>query len=383
MLTSQIQSAIFKPSPVIRLMAFCWLIIKLFCYKLWLANRDFPLVPVHDILLTAPPFVHSFFFAMMLFALSALVFFPSKKWLIVLFMVAELGSCLLDQNRWKPWEYQFMFMLLPVVFLQDEKRIKICWQIIIVGLYFFSGLSKCNSGFILRVWNALILHEWMGITSQNPWVYRLGYALPLIEMAAGIALLFYRTRKFAVAILCLMHIMLFIMLGPPAGNYTNAIWPWNLLMIFLLLYLFYSNYFEMAVLKQKQLLVWAIALCWWVMPWLNLAGYWDDYFSAVLYSGKSQNLYICTSNIKTKTNYRLYFKRTSNEQPCDSMLSVSEWGMQTMNIVPNPEERVYRSIIRQWKLKNDSSGSDRFFILYPKHTKIRWLEIKVNALLFK
>ncbi len=360
---------------MVRCIAACWLITKLLCHKLWLADRLFPLVPVHDILYKVPNNIHLFLFAVMLISLAALMLFPQKKWICTVMIIAEIVSCLLDQNRWKPWEYQFMFMLLPLVFLKDEKKIKICWQIIIVGLYFFSGLSKCNSGFILRVWNTLVLHEWMGITTQNPWVYRLGYAMPLIEMAAGIALLFYQSRKFAVGILCLMHVMLFIMLGPPAGNYTNVIWPWNLLMIFLLLYLFYINHFDMAVLKQKQLLVWAIALFWWVIPWLNLIGYWDDYFSAVLYSGKSQNLYICTSNIKTKTNYALYFKATSNKQPCNSMLSVSEWSMQTINVVPNPEERVYQSIIRQWKLKNDSSGTDRFFILYPKHTKTRWVEI--------
>ena len=360
---------------MVRCIAACWLITKLLCHKLWLANRLFPLVPVHDILYKVPNNIHLFLFAVMLISLAALMIFPQKKWICTVMIIAEIVSCLLDQNRWKPWEYQFMFMLLPLVFLKDEKRIKICWQIIIVGLYFFSGLSKCNSGFILRVWNALVLHEWMGITTQNPWVYRLGYAMPLIEMAAGIALLFYRSRKFAVGILCLMHVMLFIMLGPPAGNYTNVIWPWNLLMIFLLLYLFYINHFDIAVLKQKQLLVWAIALFWWVIPWLNLIGYWDDYFSAVLYSGKTQSLYICTSNVKTKTNYALYFIAPGNKQPCNSMLSVSEWSMQTINVVPNPEERVYQSIIRQWKLKNDSSGTDRFFILYPKHTKTRWVEI--------
>ena len=84
---------------------------------------------------------------------------------------------------------------------------------------------------------------------------------------------------------------------------------------------------------------------------------------------------ITLDNVKTKTNYALYFIAPGNKQPCDSMLSVSEWSMQTINVVPNPQERVYQSIIRQWKLKNDSSGTDRFFILYPKHTKTRWVEI--------
>lgn len=375
MLYPRTQQGIFRPSLIMRLLAFCWLIIKLLCYKLWLANRPFPLVPVHESLLGIPNSIHSVFFAVILFALLALLFFPDKKWLYFLLITAEIASCLLDQNRWKPWEYQFMFMLLPLVFLKDEKKIKISWQIIVVGLYFFSGLSKCNSGFILRVWNYLMLHEWMGITTQNPWVYRLGYLMPLIEMAAGIALLFNRSRKWAVWILSFMHVMLIIMLGPPAGMYYNVIWPWNLLMIFILIHLFYRNNFDFLLLKQKRLLVWLIAFFWWVMPWLNLTGYWDDYFSSSLYSGKTQSLYICTSNMKIRKAYVAYFKATSNDQACDSMLSVYEWSMHTMNVAPNPEQRIYRSIIHQWTLRNDTAGTDRFFILFPKHSKKRWQEI--------
>jgi len=221
----------------------------------------------------------------------------------------------------------------------------------------------------------LILHEWIGITTQNPWIFRLGYLLPLIEMTAAIALLFNPSRKWAIYLLGIMHVLLIMMLGPPAGYYNGVIWPWNVLMIFVLIPLFYSNCFDMAIFKQKQWLVWGIAFFWWVIPWLNLAGLWDDYFSAVLYSGKSQSLYICTSNVKTKKNYARCFTGTSLGQPCDTMLSVTTWSMQTMNIIPYPEERVYRSIIRQWKLKNDPAGADRFFILYPKHSKERWVEI--------
>ena len=370
------QRTAFNPALVTRLICLCLLIIKLLCYKLWIAERDFPLVPVHEILLRAPGFVHSFLFAAILFALLALIFFPSKKWLIILFIAAQSGSFLLDQNRWKPWEYQFMFMLLPLVFLKDEKKIKICWQIIFVGLYFFSGAGKCNSGFILRIWNYLMLQQWMGINTQDPWIYRLGYAMPLIEMAAAIGLLFNRSRKPAVVVLCLMHLMLFTMLGPPAGHYYNVIWPWNVLMIFLLIHLFYSNSFDLGMLKQKQVLIWFTALFWWFMPWLNLTGHLDDHFSSALYSGKGQSLYICTSNVKTKKAYAAYFIATGHNQPCDTMLSVNAWSMQAMNVAPNPEQRVYRSIIRQWTLQNDPAGADRFFIMHPKFSKERWMEIK-------
>ena len=362
---------------LVRSLALCWIITKLLCYKLWFANRLFPLVPIHDSLLEIPNTVHILFFSITLVSLLALLIFPGKKWLAIVIIISEILSCLLDQNRWKPWEYQFLFMLLPIIFYNDEKKIKLNWQLIVAGLYFFSGLSKFNHGFVTQVWKEMILHQWLGVSTFNPWFIRLGWLLPLIEMAAGIALFFNKSRKAAVIILCVMHLFLLLLLGPLGTHFKDAvILPWNILMPILLIHLFYKSEFDLQQLKQKHLLAWVTILFWWILPWLNLIGYWDNYFSSVLYSGKTQHLYICTSNINSKSIFQKDIVRTSIPSPCDSMISVFQWSQNEINVAPNSELRVIRSIVRQWESKYDSAGADRFFIYHPKFSAEKWVELR-------
>jgi hypothetical protein len=358
-------------SLVARLLACCWLITKLISCKLWLTNRLFPLVPIHD-RLVAPGFIHLVLFAASVIALVILCFRPRIKTAATVLLITELGSCLLDQNRWQPWEYQFIFMLLPLVLLADENRIQTCWQIILVGLYFFSGLSKLNQKFIMQGWNGMIVRDWLGYTIEHTWMYRLGYLMPLIEMGAALALLFSKSRKTGVVLLCVMHGFILLMFGPAGLNINIVLWHWNILMPFLVFILFYRNLVNYAVLKQKQALAWLTLFCWWVIPWLNLFGYMDDFFAGKLFSGKTQYLFICTANPHTKRIFAPYYASSSTSAVCDSSISVFKWGIQEMNVPPNPEMRIFKKIIQQWEQKYDSTASDTFMILNPKYTEEKW-----------
>lgn len=294
-------------------------------------------------------------------------------------VILEISSCLLDQNRWQPWEYQFLLMTAVYAFFASEKKVKTGWQIIIMGLYFFSGISKFNHGFILKVWNDLILHQWLGLTVQNQLIYRMGYLLPLIEIFAAIGLIFNRSRKPAVIMLCLMHVFNLLLLGPLGLDLDSfVIWPWNILMPFLLLFLFYKNIFEHSPLMQKPIGLWFIALLCWILPWLNLAGYWDDYLSFTLYSGKTQHLFICISDpaIKHQFHDRLVLSKSS--QVCDSTLSIYKWSLQELKVSPNPELRVYKEIIRQWEKNYDTTATDKFILFSPKFSSKRWVILPPN-----
>lgn len=294
-------------------------------------------------------------------------------------LIAEICSCLLDQNRWQPWEYQFIFMLLPLVFIKEENRIITCWQVILVGLYFFSGLSKLNHKFILQGWNGMILNEWMGYTVRNSWVSRLGYLIPLMEMFAALGLLFNRGRKLGVVLLCAMHVFILIMFGPVGLNINISLWPWNTVMPFLLLLLFYHKSFNWPAGIHKRPMVWLTVFCWWVLPWLNLAGYLDDFFSAKLFSGKTQYLFICTQNPDSKKIFKNYFTSSSTSPACDSSISVFNWGIQEMHVPPNPELRIYKKIMLQWQLKYDTAHADKFMILNPKFSENKWVLIPAKS----
>jgi hypothetical protein len=291
-----------------------------------------------------------------------MVLFPGRK-LAAVIIILEVVSCILDQNRWQPWEYQFIFMMAGMAFYANEKNVSRSWQVIIASLYFFSGLSKCNSAFIHDIWQNLLLGQWLGISSSDPWILRFGYVLPLVEMAAGVGLLFLRTRKPAVFLLAGMHVLVLLVLGPTGLQVNQVIWPWNILLPVLLFLLFYKSAFEFDAAFMRHRLTWVIVLSWCILPWLQLVGYWDKYLSAVLYSGGITQLYICTNDERVKQSMQDYMEDKFWVIPCSPVLSAYTWGMKEMNTAPYPEPRIYKRMILEWKKTHP--GDARFFLFTP------------------
>lgn len=345
---SSLRLPVLNSSFLLKLVCACWLVTKLICYKLWLAGRFFPLVPVHDALQQVPPIMHSLLFAVSLGCMLLVWIFPNRKVAVIL-LLSELLSCMLDQNRWQPWEYQFICMLGAFVFITDEKKRVQAWQIIMVGIYFFSGLSKCSSYFIHNVWDYLFLRELAGIHNAGRWLLRAGYALPLLEMLAAAALCFKPTRKAAVWFLCAMHLLNLLVFGPAGININAVIWPWNVLMPFLLIGLFYNSslhLFERPALKPVYTML--MLLAWWMLPWLQLAGLWDRYLSGVLYSGRNEQLFICTNDLGASYRLANCITIAGKGMDCNTAISTYKWGMQEMNTAPYPETRVFKAIAASW-----------------------------------
>ncbi len=350
-----------RPLLILRLTLLAWIIMKICSYPLWTGSRPFPLVPVHELLLQVPFYWHMVLLWGSLFCMGCFIFFPFKKLLWVI-LVFELLSCLLDQNRWQPWEYQFIFMLAAYLLLQAATFVFTGWQIILAGLYFFSGLAKLQPAFIHDIWNSLILRNWLGIYTNNAGVFRMGYALPLVEMFAALCLCFGRLKKTGIWLLCGMHVMVLVMFGPLGLNRNPVIWPWNLLMPLLLVLLFYLQSF----LPQRSFFAkafsWVIVACFCVLPWLQLAGRWDRYLSFTIYSGGVPHLYICTSDMAALQSMGKYMGSIRNGMiPCRAPVSTFEWGSRAMNTAPYPEKRVFKSISRQWK-KQFPHAAVKFYI---------------------
>ena len=347
---------------LLRAMFVCWATMQLLCYPLWHGLRDFPLVPVWDLLLKLPWYLNDFLFYAGLGSMLLLLWKPNRKWATVLFVLL-LISCLLDQNRWQPWHYQFMWMLAAYVFLQKEKQVVLAWQIILVSVYFFSGLSKLQPAFIHDIWNYLFLQSWVGISSNNEWLWRAGYLVPIAEMGFALLLLTGRFRKFGVVGLITMHLLLLVWLGPFGLNINKVIWPWNIVMTYFLLGLFYHRkmdvFFPFFRLTFIRLMF--VACC--VLPWLSIGGYWDRYLSFAMYSGGVPHMYICNNNNTVLMKYAPYMSKRSNRMlPCDFPIPVSNWAMATMFSIPNPEKRVFAAIAQQWKAKHPDAGAS--FYLY-------------------
>src|SRR6185312_9041869 len=144
------------------------------------------------------------------FLLIILLFRPPNKYLLTGLLAADVFSCLLDQNRWQPWEYQYLFIIfIFMVNFNRQKIIPIAISFILVFTYIYSGLGKLNAGFLETTWTTTILKHFFKAPASfvnNQWLYLAGYLLGTVELLAGSGLLFSKTKKTSAIVLILIHL---------------------------------------------------------------------------------------------------------------------------------------------------------------------------------
>lgn len=352
----------------------CWASMKLLSFELWMGDRSYPLAPITESLQNAPLVFHAILFWTSIFLMVVSCIKTNRRLLLILFLL-EITSCLLDQNRWQPFEYQFLLMLLPLIYYNNEKRIwKQSWQIIVIGVYFFSGIFKLHNGFIYEVWNNLFLFQWLGIETNNIWILRVGYLLGIVEALAAVLLLFKTTRKSGVCLLLIMHLMLLVALGPLGLNKNDAIWPWNIFMPVLLLFLFKNTLPVFTFEMIRKPLITFVIICSCLLPWLNFAGKWDDFLSFKMFTGGLPKLYICTSSKNLQPDYT--YPVDKKIIPCSYAVNTFSWGFKSLHATPNPAKRIMIAFAKNWK-KNHPQDEAVFYVYYSGF-KANWELLEID-----
>ena len=197
--------------------AICWLAAKIIGWKIWVTARTFPVIAPFNFLNNIPSILHSIFFSCSVALLLLLVIKPANKTFQCSLLFSELCSCLLDQNRWQPWQYLYLIILF--IFILNKKKaatIVTCFTVILGTIYMYSGFHKFNDTFLNSRWSTMILKRFFKIPALAyiiSWIYYSGYILPVIESFAGISLLFSKTRKAAVITLRVCNFLSYYSLG--------------------------------------------------------------------------------------------------------------------------------------------------------------------------
>jgi len=316
--------------------------------KLWISTRYYPLVPiVHGL----PPlrFPLDYICAGMLFLLTWSIGFASRpRPYIVGFAALLLFLALYDQNRWQPWVYLYLFMLLSLACFSwnsddlrgQEDTLNMC-RLIVGANYFYSGLQKMNPHFANvgvisllgpRGGHLPLLHVW-------PWV------MAAIEASIGIGLL---TRKYRnLAVVCGIFMHLFILFSCVVILHWNSVvWPWNVTMIALLILLFWKAEFSFidVIWRNPMPLQKVVLVLFVVMPFLSFFGWWDSYLSSSLYSAN-----VAEANVlfrgPVKSQLPMPLRRYVKELPAATdILNIRDWSIGELNVPPYPALRVYRAI---------------------------------------
>lgn len=366
---------------VTRLICFFWLIAKAMSWKVWLSDRIFPVVSPFEFLVAPSP-VHLLLYILSLIAIAVLLIFPTQRKIQVSIIVIELLSCLLDQNRWQPWEYQYIFIIFALfINYKDPKKAVSSIAFIFIAVYFFSGIGKINPAFAQSIRFKIILSE---IFPSHAWVYEwitfhAGYVFGAIEAILGIGLLFRATIKIAAILLIVMHLLILIAFGPFGLNYDIIIWPWNVLMILILNVYFIQKPFLIFSIKAIALQQnYIVILCFGILPVLNFFGKWDFFLSASLFSSKTPDMYICIHDSAISKELEPIAGPFKRSFICDSsaaFINVRTWSFNEIMVPAYPEIRVYKDIKKQ--LLKRYPALDATFIVYEyKNGKKEKIELK-------
>lgn len=349
--------------------ALFWLIAKLISWNLWTGKRLFPLVPVFEFLNELPFWYHDILFFISLVCLGVLVIKPTKT-IAGILTFSELFSALGDQNRWQPWEYQYLFILFLFLLNKNQPlNFRSAVRLILISIYLFSGISKLNDGFLHSIWSGMLLRQYFGIiqvTSKTPFLYYAGFSVGFLEIICATGLLFKRSAGWSAGVLTGIHCFILLVLGPLGINYNAVIWPWNIAMIGYLYILFMHR--SLDHLRWNDFKAgWnkLVIACWFILPSFNLFGWWDNYLSSVLYSGKLNDMVICIKNEASifAKPFEPYFIH-DYKQLCDGdkMISVTKWAMKEMKVPVYPERRIFLKIEKSLKQKYNLSDS-RYFLV--------------------
>jgi hypothetical protein len=333
--------------------------MKAISLKLWLKERNYPLVPVVDF----PSWLHMVLLALF-FLLAVWIFIkPANKILLMVIIATESFSILGDQNRLQPWHYQFICSFFAIAFNANRQKALQAIVLITVSTYLFSSIQKMHPGFIHSVWSVHILRYFAGLPQdiiQHPLVQVAGYLVPLIEFCGAVGLLFNRTVRPAAWLLIGMHIFVLIFLGPLGINYNVVVWPWNLQMIILIRILFLKNQVLLQPAVYKSAANYVIAFFWIVMPIAGCFGYWDKFLSSGMYSGKNKikQFYFEDRKMIPAALKKYAFYSTEN---ASARIVPTDWTMNELNVAAITEPRVLKSVIKQ--LNERFAAGGELFVL--------------------
>ncbi len=325
-----------------------WLIAKIIGWKLWVGDRLFPLAPPLEFLQKIPAEIHWILLVASAAFLIATAAKPSIKFFQYGLITVEILSCLLDQNRWHPWEYFYLFILLIFIMNSKDDVIITCLIIALSVVYFYSGIHKMNSAFVAEIWHHTILQRFFHLApKQDSLLYYAGYLLPVIESVAAVGLLFTKARKTAASILVTMHLFILLLIGPLGINHNQIIWPWNIVLIFYYWFIFIKpNRILPGDYKLLQLQSIIMLTAWATLPLLNFIGLYDNYLSWNLYSSAIPNMTVCIEDSSFNKQLQPFVSKKNNTKVCDAatQINIQWWALKEMNCPAYPELRVYKQI---------------------------------------
>ena len=322
--------------------------------KLWVSSRTYPLMPVWAHSPTIPFPLDYVVFVVLLLLLGAAAAARRPLRPLAAILIIAGGLSMLDQSRWQPWFYQYVFMLgaLALHYWKREPAapaavaLNTC-RVIVASVYLWSGLHKLNRSFVNGVFPWFLQGLFTIPAGMVEYLAWLGAGVALLEVGIGIGLITTRWRFTAIIAAIPMHLFILVCLGPLGHNIDRGVWPWNLAMIAFNFLLFRNT----ALLPARQILSpangWyhvAVLVLFAILPALSFVQLWDSYLSFTLFSGDTKRAQIYVSDGVRRglpSAVRVY---VTQDESGRNVLDYGVWSMEEMKVPSYPEARIYRRL---------------------------------------
>lgn len=328
--------------------------------KLWFGDRLYPLTPVSESLKPIPAPLDHILYAALLAILVAIAIVARPARLIGVFTFLMIVMALFDQSRWQPWLYQYLVMLgaMGLYYLgrghydDDHHPALNACRLVVVCIYFWSGLQKVHTDFMVRGFTLLLAPFTRSlsrpIAELIDWS---GFVVPFIEIALGIGLLSNRLRNYAVVGAVLMHGFILAAIGPWGLNHNQVVWPWTIAMPTFAVILFWrqSNLSIRAIIWPPRLVYPKLVLLFFgIAPMLSFFDLWDGFLSSAIYAGNRNEagLYVndaLAARLPTQIQQHLY---RTNQQGSLNAVFIAEWSLNEIGAPDYPEPRIYKNVAR-------------------------------------
>ncbi len=371
-----LQLKIFHRLRFIKITVAAGMLFSMLCsVNLWAGQRWLPVCPVFEKLFIQPPY--DYVLLILEICLLILLIVSSKPRIILFFiLVLNLTFVILDQNRLQPWFYLYNCFFLVLFFynwridnINNYHSFFVILQLCICAVYIYSGLQKFNPNFVNETYSWFIKPMAKMISErQMNFLTKTGYFIPFLEIGIGIGLLIKPIRFIAITLVIILHVAILILMGPFGNNYNSVIWPWNLIMIILVLLLFSGNPMERwfsFVHLFKIPVFYLVMTLFWILPAFNLRNHWETYLSFSLYSGNNHNAKIILSD-GALARLPLYIRHFVYKQSNLNLLYPKLWCLHELKVPMYPEKRIFENVSEGVRVLTHSSESDVKLVYFEK-----------------
>lgn len=339
-------------------------------WKLWTPQDVFPQVPLIRAACDWPGWFDWVCLGVLVTSSLTLLVVGQRDWWsrgsCILMAVSLAGFFVLDQHRLQPWAWQF-FLLAVLMSLADDITARRGWRWLVIGIYFWSAVSKIDYTFCHDQGPALLggLKQAMGLRGMpNRWTETLdvvgSLGIALGELSVALLLAWPRARWLGLWTATIMHLALLAALGPFGLNHSLGVLLWNVFFIVQDWLLFREatashpplgeSVFAQIAQWMRDLVTWptsqpnrlALGVIGAAMVWpiLEPFGYCDHWLAWAMYSAKAESSLV--SLVDSRRNYKLdaiVGRYMVDESLFGSELDMGEWSLGDLRVPVYPQAR--------------------------------------------